>query len=376
MTRPILPPATIGILGGGQLGRMTALAARSLGYGVQVLDPDGDCAARPVVDRVVVARFDDADGARELARGSDVVTIEIEQIAPAALAAALEHAVVRPGAELLRTIQHRGRQKQWLADNGFPVGDYAHVDSVTSLESAARDIGPVLFVKACEGGYDGRSQVRFDGADANAAWQSLGGRASVAERALDLELELSVMVARRASGEIVVYPPAVNHHERQILAWSTLPGELDPRVADAAREIARGIAERFALEGILAVEMFLVTDGRLLVNELAPRPHNSYHASELACPTSQFEQLVRAVCDLPLGAPEPARPAAIVNLLGDLWLDGRTPDFVAALAVPGTRLVLYGKHGARAGRKMGHLAAVGDSPAEALGRVRRAAALI
>ena len=376
MTGAILPPATIGILGGGQLGRMTALAARSLGYRVQVLDPDADCAARPVVDRVVVAKFDDADGARELARGSDVVTIEIEQIAPAALAAAREHTRLRPGAELLRIIQHRGRQKQWLADNGFPVGAYAHVHSVASLEHAAREIGPALFVKACEGGYDGRSQIRFDGADASSAWQSLGGRVSVAERALDLELELSVMVARRASGEIVVYPPAVNHHERQILAWSTLPGELDPRVADLARELARDIAERFALEGILAVEMFLVADGRLLVNELAPRPHNSYHASELACPTSQFEQLVRAVCDLPLGAPEPARPAAIVNLLGELWLDGRTPDFAAALAVPGTRLFLYGKHGARAGRKMGHLAAVGASPADALERVRRAASLL
>jgi 5-(carboxyamino)imidazole ribonucleotide synthase len=195
----------------------------------------------------------------------------------------------------------------------------------------------------------------------------------VAEQALDLALELSVMVARRASGEIVVYPPAVNHHERQILAWSTLPGDIDPRVAREARALARGIAEALALEGLLAVEMFLPRDGRLLVNELAPRPHNSYHASELACPTSQFEQLVRAVCDLPLGAPEPARPAAIVNLLGDLWADGRTPDFAAALAVPGTRLFLYGKRGARAGRKMGHLAAVGDSPADALARVQRAA---
>ena len=370
---PILPPASIGILGGGQLGRMTALAARSLGYRVQVLDPDADCAARPVVDRVVVARFDDVGGARELACESDVVTIEIEQIAPAALEAALELVPVRPGADLLRIVQHRGRQKQWLADHGFPVGPYALVDSAASLDSTARRIGPALFVKACEGGYDGRSQLRFDGNDAEGAWASLGKRPAVAEQALDLELELSVMVARRASGETVVYPPAVNHHERQILAWSTLPGDVEPRVARDARELARAIAEELELEGLLAVEMFLLRDGRLLVNELAPRPHNSYHASELACPTSQFEQLVRAVCDLPLGAPEPARPAAIVNLLGDLWIDGRTPDFAAALAVPGTRLFLYGKHGARAGRKMGHLAAVGDTPADALSRVQRAA---
>jgi 5-(carboxyamino)imidazole ribonucleotide synthase len=371
---PILPPASIGILGGGQLGRMTALAARSLGYQVRVLDPDPDCAARPIVERVVVARFDDVDGARELARESDVVTIEIEQIAPAALEAALELVPVRPGADLLRIVQHRGRQKQWLADHGFPVGPYAHVDSASALDAAARQIGPALFVKACEGGYDGRSQLRFDGSDASGAWASLGGRVAVAEQALDLALELSVMVARRASGEVVVYPPAVNHHERQILAWSSLPGDVEPRIAREAGELARGIAEQLALEGLLAVEMFLLRDGRLLVNELAPRPHNSYHASELACPTSQFEQLVRAVCDLPLGAPEPARPAAIVNLLGDLWVGGRVPDFAAALEVPGTRLFLYGKHGARAGRKMGHLAAVGDSPADALARVQRAAA--
>jgi len=373
---PILPPATIGILGGGQLGRMTALAARSLGLRVQVLDPDPDCAARPVVDRVVAAKFDDVEGARELARHVDVVTIEIEQIAPAALAAAMEHAPVRPGPDVLRIVQHRGRQKQWLVDNGFPVGAYADVSNADALASAARDLGPALFVKACEGGYDGRSQLRFDGVDAAEAWSSLGGRAAVAEQALDLALELSVLVARRASGEMVVYPPAVNHHERQVLAWSVLPGELDPAVAREARDLACGIAERFSLEGILAVEMFLTRDGRLLVNELAPRPHNSYHASELACPTSQFEQLVRAVCDLPLGIAEPTRPAAIVNLFGDLWQDGRVPDFASALSVTGTRLFLYGKRGARAGRKMGHLAAVGDNPSDALDRVRRAAALL
>jgi 5-(carboxyamino)imidazole ribonucleotide synthase len=370
---PIVPPATIGILGGGQLGRMTALAARSLGLGIQVLDPDPDCAARPVVDRVVAAKFDSVDGARDLARGVDVVTIEIEQIAPAALAAAMEHAPVRPGPEVLRIVQHRGRQKRWLVDNGFPVGAYADVETADALAIAARELGSALFVKACEGGYDGRSQLRFDGVDAGAAWSSLGGRAAVAEQALDLELELSVLVARRASGEVVVYPPAVNHHERQILAWSVLPGELDPATAREARDLARAIAERLSLEGILAVEMFLTRDGRLLVNELAPRPHNSYHASELACPTSQFEQLVRAVCDLPLGTAEPTRPAAIVNLFGDLWQNGRSPDFASALSVSGTRLFLYGKHGPRPGRKMGHLAAIGDSPADALDRVRRAA---
>jgi len=373
---PILPPATIGILGGGQLGRMTALAARAMGYRVQVLDPDADCAARPVVDRVVAAPFDDPAGAAELARACDVITLEIEQIGPAALEAALAHAPLRPGAEVLRIVQHRGRQRRWLAEHGFPVGPYALVTSAAALADAAASIGPSLFVKSCQGGYDGRSQLRFAaGDDAGQAFDQLGQRESVAEQALDLALELSVLVARRAGGaEIVVYPPAVNHHERQVLTWSVLPGELPTGVASRAQDIARGIAESLHLEGILAVEMFLLRDGRLLVNELAPRPHNSYHASELGSPTSQFEQLVRAVCDLPLGAVQPSRPAAIVNLFGDLWAEGGAPDFAAALTVPQTRLFLYGKRNARPGRKMGHLGATGDTPGEALQRARDAAA--
>lgn len=372
---PILPPATIGILGGGQLGRMTALAARNMGYGVQVLDPSADCAARPVVDRVVVAAFDDAAGAADLARACDVITIEIEQIGAAALAAARTHAPVRPGPDVLRMVQHRGRQKEWLSTAGFPVGPYARVGSAHELTQARERLGAGLFVKACEGGYDGRSQLRFGAAndDATAAFEELGRRESVAEQSLDLALELSVLVARRPSGDVAVYPPAVNHHERQVLAWSVLPGELAPEVVRGAQSIARGIAESLALEGILAVEMFLLRDGRLLVNELAPRPHNSYHASELASATSQFEQLVRAACDLPLGDTRTVQPAAIVNLFGDLWLAGRAPDFASALTVPESRLFLYGKHGAKPGRKMGHLAAGGASAAEALSRAQDAA---
>ena len=371
----ILPPATIGILGGGQLGRMTALAARSLGYGIQVLDPDPNCSARPVVDRVVAAPFDDAHAAAMLARECDVITIEIEQIAPAALHAASEHAPVRPGANVLHVVQDRGRQKEWLAAQGMPIGPYAFIDSVADLQRAARTLGPSLFVKACHGGYDGRSQLRLDAtSDLDAAFASLGRRQAVAEQGLSLALELSVLVARRVSGETIVYPPAVNHHERQILAWSVLPGELPPDVVRKAKQMALDIAHALELEGILAVEMFLLQNGHLLVNELAPRPHNSFHATELACPTSQFEQLVRAVCDLPLGAVEPTRSAAIVNLFGDLWADGRVPDFASALKVPGTRLFLYGKTGARAGRKMGHLAAIGTSAGEALESAQLAAA--
>ncbi len=373
----ILPPATIGILGGGQLGRMTALAARNLGYGIHVLDPSANCAAAPVVDRVVVAPFDDAAAAAVLARQCSVVTMEIEQIGSAALAAAAQHAPLRPGAHVLHMVQDRQRQKEWLSTRGFPIAPYALVQSAGDLARAREQLGALLFVKTCEGGYDGRSQLRFHtGDDSAGAFASLGQRRSVAEQGLELELELSVLVARRPSGDLLVYPPALNHHENQILAWSVLPANVSPNVLADARRIAEGIAVALELEGILAIEMFLLRDGRLLVNELAPRPHNSYHESELACPTSQFEQLVRCACDLPLGAVTPTRPSAIVNLFGDLWLDGRQPAFDRALEVEGTRLFLYGKSGARAGRKMGHIAASGDSVQDALARVQRAFAAL
>lgn len=374
---PILPGATIGFLGGGQLGRMSAIAARSLGYAVHALDPDPLCPARAVVDRVVTGRFDDDGAALELARHCDVVTIEIEQVAAASLRAAMRHAPVRPGPGVLEVVRDRGRQKAWLRERGFPLGEYRVVGSADELEAAARALGGDVFVKARVGGYDGRSQIRLETAtNATAGWTALGERPAVAERALDIQLELSVMVARSPSGAIETYPPAVNHHERQVLAWSMIPGPVPESIAVRASELARDIATGLAVEGLLAVEMFLTRGGDLLVNELAPRPHNSFHATELACVTSQFEQLIRAVCDLPLGATTVREPAAIVNLFGDLWLDGRQPAFDAALGVPGARLFLYGKKEARAGRKMGHLAAVGGSPREALERAQRSVALL
>lgn len=375
MTGIIRPGATIGILGGGQLGRMTAMAARTLGYHVHVLDPDANCAASAVADRVVAARFDDPDAASELARHCNVVTLEIEQISPAALDAAARHAPLRPSKMVVEVVQDRARQRRWLADHGLPLGPYREVASVDDLYAAFDALGP-LFVKARHGGYDGRSQARVQRRDDVAtAWDALAGRGAVAEQALELEAELSVMVARRPSGEVKVFPPALNVHERQILAWSVLPAPLPSAVTAQAIELARRIADAFGLEGILAVEMFFTTDGTLLVNELAPRPHNSFHETEVACSTSQFEQLVRAVCDLPLGMTDALRPGAIFNLFGDLWLEsGGTPKFEAALAQPGIRLHLYGKPGARPGRKMGHLSAVGETPDDALVRVRAAAA--
>jgi 5-(carboxyamino)imidazole ribonucleotide synthase len=366
VTSRILPGSTIGFLGGGQLGRMTAMAARSLGYSVHAMDPDPECSAAGVVDRVVRGKFDDADAADDLARYCDVVTMEIEQIGGAALDAAERHAPVRPSPSVLEVVRDRSRQKRWLVVNGFPLGPYEEVASLDELLTASAALGSPLFIKANHGGYDGRGQYLLSRADeAEDAWTALGARPSVAEKGLDLGLELSMMVARTPDGQTAVYPPAVNHHERQVLAWSMIPGPLDPEVVLRATDLAHSIASALRLEGILAVEMFLTRGGELLVNELAPRPHNSFHATEAACVTSQFEQLVRAICNLPLGDTTALRPAAIVNLFGELWDDG-APRFDLALEVPRARLHLYGKKGARAGRKMGHIAATGETAEAAL----------
>ena len=322
---------------------------------------------------------------------------------------------------MLEVIQDRIVQKDWLRRNGFPVGDYRAVRTLDELRAAVTALGGKCFCKSATGGYDGRGQgkVGFNpataGSDAEieAAWDALGKGPGVVEQAVSLDREISVLVARSPSGEVQVYPAAWNHHENQILAWSVLPAPLPDAIADEAHDLAAAIADSFLLEGILAVELFVTTSGRLLVNELAPRPHNSYHASERACVTSQFEQLVRAVCNLPLGSPRVVQPCAIANLLGDLWLapppapefvpsvvtdsssqqpatgnrlpaasplEPRTsnlgPRFDRALAVPGVRLHLYEKIRPRKGRKMGHLSAVASTPEEAVALVLKAKSLL
>ncbi len=368
---PILPGATIGILGGGQLGRMMAMAARSLGYHVRVMDPDPSCPARFVVDSCLKGGWNDASVAADLARGCDVVTLEIEQVSTQCLTAAEQHAPVRPNPATMTLVQNRIQQKVWLAQAGFPVGPFLPVRSLDDLQRVAIALGPNLFLKSARGGYDGRSQVRIMAgfpAELESAWESLGKQPCVAEQAIALRKEVSVMVARRPSGEVRIFPVAHNHHEKQILVWSALPASLSPELERTARQIAMELAEKLHLEGVLAVEMFHTEDDRLLINELAPRPHNSYHTSERACSTSQFEQAIRAVCDLPLGDTDVVRPAAIVNLLGDLWLAGH-PRFDRALAIPGVNLHLYEKQQPRAGRKMGHLSAIADTPEQAVERV-------
>ncbi len=366
----ILPGATLGILGGGQLGRMTAMAARPLGYKVHVLDPDPSCAARFVVERCLTAEFDDDFAAADLARRCAVVTLEIEKIAPASMAAVRRYAPVRPGGEVLSVVQDRGRQRQWLTARGFPTVDWQRVTSVDELCRAVAELGPRAFVKSCTGGYDGRGQARMsDANDGARVWAALGSAPCVVERAAALEAELSVLVARTPSGCVAVHPVAQNHHDDGVLTWSVIPAGFPDRVLREAAEIARGIADAMAIEGLLVVELFLTAGGVLRVNELAPRPHNSFHATEVGCVTSQFEQAVRAVCDLPLGSTEVVRPAAIHNLLGDLWVGDQPPRFERALEIPGVRLHLYGKRVARPGRKMGHLSALGETSADATARV-------
>ncbi|HKG92561.1 MAG TPA: ATP-grasp domain-containing protein, partial [Gemmatimonadaceae bacterium] len=271
----ILPGATIGFLGGGQLGRMAGMAARSLGYDVHVLDPDPNCPARAVASRTITARFDDADAAADLARRCDVVTLEIEQIAPESMERIRGFAPVRPGGAVLDRVRDRADQKQWLSGCGFPVGPFRVVRSEAELREAVAALGPSV-AKTTRGGYDGRGQVRLSGeSDVQAAWAALAGRPCVVEQFLELSYEISVLVARRPGGEARAFPPSLNHHERGVLTWSVTPAPIPSEMASRATQLAAAITRALDVEGLLAVEMFVRGDGELLVNELAPRPHNT-----------------------------------------------------------------------------------------------------
>jgi 5-(carboxyamino)imidazole ribonucleotide synthase len=362
---------------------MTAMAARTMGYRVRVMDPEAACPASFVVDETIVGRWDDVAAARRLATGADAVTLEIEQIGVEALSEVARIAPLRPGVEPIRIIQDKTLQKAWLAEAGFPVGAFRVVRSEAELHEAVSALGGRVFLKIGRGGYDGRGQARIGMNEpateeaVAAAWKSIGERPAVAEQALDLDYEISVMAARNPSGEVRTYPAARNHHENQILSWSVLPAGVPAELEIRAQELAAAMIVRLGLEGLLCVELFVTREGELLVNELAPRPHNSYHQSERGCVTSQFEQLVRTTCNLPLGDTSIITPAAIVNLLGEVWLSASgEPNFAAALAVPGVRLHLYEKHTPRVGRKMGHLSSVGTTAEEALERVLEAKGLL
>jgi 5-(carboxyamino)imidazole ribonucleotide synthase len=382
--RPILPGATLGILGGGQLGSMFAMAARRMGYRVEAISDIADCPAARHCDRLHVGRYDDPAFLAAAAQGLDVVTFEFENV-PAAAGDALAAVVpVRPHPRVLFITQDRAREKAFLVERGFECVPHRVLRSLEELEAAARELGLPAVLKTAAFGYDGKGQRRIaTEGDLAEAWRELGGdspagpREFVLESWIEFDCEISVMAARGLDGQTAFFAPSRNAHARHILDVSSVPAGLPEAVCLAAADAATRLLAALDVVGVACVEFFVTADGRVLVNEIAPRTHNSGHLTIEGCETSQFEQQVRAICGLPLGSTRPVAPAAMANLLGDCWFPTATtapiePDWAAALAVPGVRLHLYGKSEARPGRKMGHLTALADSVGEAVSRVETA----
>jgi len=368
MSRPILPGATIGVLGSGQLGRMLALAARRMGYRVHTFSPGEDTPMGQVADREAVGDYNDLDAVAEFAARVDVVTFEFENVPFDAARTACERVPVRPRGQVLHTAQHRQREKDFLAGAGFPTAPFEHVPDRAALDVAIARVGTPAVLKTAGFGYDGKGQAVIRDADeAEAAWQSIGAGEAVLEGFVDFEREISVVAARGCDGEFAHYGVVENRHRDHILDVSIPDPDIDKRIVAEVVEIAHAVLDALDVVGVLCVEFFLKHDGSLVVNELAPRPHNSGHFSFDACVTSQFEQQLRAVCALPLGSTRRLRPCAMVNLLGDLWDDG-TLDWQAALGDPELKLHLYGKAEARPGRKMGHMTVFGDDGEDAARR--------
>ena len=369
MRRVIAPGAALGVLGGSQLGRMFAMAARRMGYRVHTFSPEDDSPAGQAADLEVTASYDDLDALRAFARGVEVVTFEFENVPVEAIDAVEALAPVRPSGVALHTAQQRAREKTFLADRGIPTAPFAAAASFDELWDAVARVGTPAVIKTAAFGYDGKGQHKVTTpADVEHIWTAIGHQAAVVEKFISLQAEVSIVAARGADGEIAAYSPFENRHCNHILDVTTVPAAITPAAAKQAAEITRTILEELQYVGVLCVEFFLSTDGELLVNELAPRPHNSGHLTIDAAVTSQFEQQVRAICGLPLGSPEIPRPAAMANLLGELWADGE-PNWAAACRFTDVKLHLYGKTNPRPGRKMGHLTTVGRTVEEAQDRV-------
>ena len=372
----ILPGATLGVMGSGQLGRMFAIAARRMGYRVHTFSPDSDTPTGQVADIETAAAYDDEAKVREFAKSVAVLTFEFENVPSRTVEWAAEHCPVRPSGKVLHICQHRLREKDFLAGAGIPVAPFRKIESAAQLSAAAAEIGLPGVLKTAAFGYDGKGQRKLKpGDDLAETWRAFEGQPAVLEKFIAFEREISVIVARGIDGSMTTWPVCENAHANHILDVTLCPARLPAPVADRADDIARSIALALELTGVLAVEMFLMSDGGIVVNELAPRPHNSGHFSFDASVTSQFEQQVRAVCGLPLGSTESLRPAAMANLLGDAWANGE-PDWAAAAAFPGVKIHLYGKSAPKPGRKMGHLTAFGATVEEAAATVRAARAAL
>lgn len=363
----VAPGSTIGMLGGGQLGRMSILAGRKLGYRFVVLEPKSPSAAGMVADQQVEAAYDDADGLREFAGQVDRATLEFENIPARSLEILAESIDVFPGGKALGICQNRGREKQFLKDSGIPCAPFAIVRSLSELEAAVAQIGLPAVLKTADFGYDGKGQVRIDpGDDLDRAWSGYEGCAAVLEGWVDFSGEYSVICGRNPSGETCVYPLIHNTHRDHILFTSVSPAGLSVAQEEEARAIALKIADGLDLVGLVAVELFLTGNG-WIVNEMAPRPHNSGHLTFDSHVTSQFEQHIRLVCGLAPGSTRQHTPACMLNLLGDVWKKG-PPDWAQLLQDPQAKLHLYDKGAPRPGRKMGHITFLGEDPDDCLAR--------
>lgn len=361
MIKPILPGATLGMLGSGQLGRMFTIAARRLGYRVHVLSPDSDTPTGQVADHEVRADYLDLDRVAKFAKGVSVVSFEFENVPAETAAVCLKYCPVRPAGSVLFTSQNRFREKTYLRDAGLPVTPFIALRSADELTVALKTQGVPGVLKTADWGYDGKGQVVVSSVEeAGDAWARLGVPQAILEKFISFECELSVVAARGLDGSFVSYGPIGNSHSHHILDLSVCPAAIPASIAAEAIEITRAVLEKLDVVGVMCVEFFLTKAGQLLINETAPRPHNSGHLTIDAHVTCQFEQQVRAICGLPLGSSDLRCPSAMANLLGDVW-EGGEPDWVSALSHPHLKLHLYGKQEARPGRKMGHLTVLADT---------------
>lgn len=370
--KQITPNATIGVFGSGQLGRMFAIEARQMGYRVHTFSPESDTPTGQVADYETCAEYGDLDAVEKFAKSVAVVTFEFENVPFETVEKAAQSIEVFPHGEVLHIAQHRLREKIFLQTNGFPVTEFRHLKTIETLKKAALEIGIPAILKTAGFGYDGKGQAKIEAIeDCETAFAQIEANDAVLEAFVDYEKEVSVVAARDFAGNFAHYGVIENRHEHRILDVSFAPAQISDKIRNEAIEITRGILEKLRVVGVMTVEFFLTKTGKLLVNELAPRPHNSGHLTIDACVGSQFEQQLRAVCGLPLGAVEYLKPAAMANLLGDLWKNGE-PNFAEALKNKAVKLHLYGKQEARSGRKMGHLTALAETAEEAVKIVERA----
>ena len=362
----ILPGSTLGMLGGGQLGRMFTVAARTMGYEVVVLDPDTGSPAGKLASKHLCADYTDQAALDEITKSCAAITTEFENVPASTLEALAKTCPVRPGAQAVSITQDRIHEKNFLRDNGFPTAPFAVIKSFADLENSIKEIGTPSILKVSRFGYDGKGQFGIKAeSEITKAWETLQGEACVLEQRMPLDIEVSVVMARGLEGEVITYPVAENIHEGGILDVSVVPARIDKATEEKVTQMAKDIAVALNYVGVMAVEFF-ISNGELLVNEIAPRPHNSGHYTLDACVTDQFEQQVRAVCGLPLGDTRLLSPVVMINMLGDIWHGGNAPKWQKLLDHPNVKLHLYGKHAARPGRKMGHFNVLSSDVTDAL----------